>query len=79
MYQDFNEKTQYRKYKEVYQIYLNILKKTIKDCDAKIIEINKEIVKRAKRILNGKGKLKGSEGIGEVDNNDKLFILILKD
>ena len=70
------KKAQYRKFKEIYQIDMDILKQTIKDCDSKIREINKEIVKRAKRIANGKIKLKGGEGVFEVNDNDKLFMLI---
>ena len=34
---------QYRKYKEIYQVDLDIIKKTIKKCDSSIIEINKKI------------------------------------
>jgi phage anti-repressor protein len=34
---------QYRKYKEIYQVDLDIIKKSIKKCDASIIEINKKI------------------------------------
>ena len=42
-------KAQYRKYKEIYQIDLDILKLTIKDCDAKINEINISIDKKNKK------------------------------
>jgi len=58
---------------------LDILKKTIKDCDTKITEINKEIVKRAKRITSGKGKLRGGEGISEVNDTDHIYLLIPKE
>jgi hypothetical protein len=34
---------QYRKYKEVYRVDLDIIKKIIKNCDIEINEINKEI------------------------------------
>lgn len=73
------KKAQYRKYKEIYQIDLDILKKTIKDCDTKITEINTEINKRNTKVKNGKVKQKGGEGFTEISNNDKLFILIPKD
>lgn len=36
---------QYRKYKEVYRVDLDIIKKIIKNCDTEINEINKEIEK----------------------------------
>jgi hypothetical protein len=34
---------QYRKYKEVYRVDLDIIKKIIKNCDTEINQINKEI------------------------------------
>jgi hypothetical protein len=60
------KKAQYRKYKEVYQVDLSIIKKVIKDCDSKLIEINDEITKK-----NKKG---GSKKI--LDENDKIFIYL---
>jgi len=57
------KKSQYRKYKEIYRIDLDILKKIIKDCDAKINEINKNIVKN-----NQKG--------GNINNDEPLYLLI---
>lgn len=73
------KKAQYRKYKEIYQVDLDILKKTIKDCDTKITEINTEITKRNTKVKNRKVKQKGGDGLFEVDNNNKLFIWIPKD
>ena len=37
----YMKKAQYRKYKEIYQVDLDIIKKTIKNCDAEINEINR--------------------------------------
>jgi hypothetical protein len=65
------KKTQYRKYKEIYQVDLNIIKKTIKKCDKDIEEINKEINKK-------NNKQKGGIYYKNVDNDDKLFMLIPK-
>ena len=65
------KKAQYRKYKEIYQIDLDILKQIIKDCDAQINEINNEIDKRNK-------KLKGGNITKKIDNNEKIFLLIPK-
>jgi hypothetical protein len=63
------KKAQYRKYKEVYQIDLDILKQIIKNCDAQINKINTEIDKQNK-------KLKGGNIIKKIDNNEKLYLLI---
>jgi len=63
------KKSQYRKYKEIYQIDINILKKTIKDCEIKLKEINKEIIKSNKKQKGGKIK-------NIITNEEKLFMLI---
>ena len=60
------KKAQYRKYKEIYRINLDILKKTIENCDAKINEINNLVNKNNK-------KQKGGDII---DNNMILYLLI---
>ena len=39
----YMKKAQYRKYKEIYQVDLNIIKQTIKNCDANINKINEDI------------------------------------
>ena len=54
---------QYRKYKEIYQIDLDIIKQIIKTCDLNVAEIN--------------NKIKGG-GIQKEDINEKLFLLIPK-
>ena len=65
----FMKKAQYRKYKEVYQVDLNIIKKTIKNCDVEINEINKEIENK---------KQKGGKILNKIDNKEILYLLIPK-
>jgi hypothetical protein len=65
----YMKKAQYRKYKEIYQVDLNIIKQSIKDCDANINEINKEIDMKNK-------KQKGGNIINKLDNNTVLYMLI---
>jgi len=59
------KKAQYRKYKEVYQVDLSIIKRAIKDCDSKLVEINNEIMKKNKKGGNAK-KL--------ISDDDKIFL-----
>jgi len=65
------KKAQYRKYKEIYQVDLDIIKKTIKKCDKDIEEINKDIDKK-------NNKQKGGLILKKIDKDDKLFMLIPK-
>jgi hypothetical protein len=65
----YMKKAQYRKYKEVYQVDLDIIKKTIKNCDVKINEINKEIERKNK-------KQKGGKIINKIDEKEILYLLI---
>jgi hypothetical protein len=65
----FMKKAQYRKYKEVYQVDLDIIKKTIKNCDVEINEINKEIERKNK-------KQKGGTIINKIDEKEILYLLI---
>ena len=65
----YMKKAQYRKYKEVYQVDLNIIKKNIKKCDVEINEINKEIEKKNK-------KQKGGKILNKIDDNEILYLLI---
>jgi phage anti-repressor protein len=67
----YMKKAQYRKYKEVYRVDLDIIKKTIKNCDAEINEINKEIESRNK-------KQKGGKIFNKIDDNEVLYLLIPK-
>ena len=61
------KKAQYRKYKEVYQVNIDIIKKVIADCDAKLTEINYEITK-------SNNKQKGGKKI--ISDTDRLFLVI---
>ena len=65
----YMKKAQYRKYKEIYRVDLNIIKKTIKNCDAEINEINKEIESKNK-------KQKGGKILNKIDNKEILYLLI---
>ena len=67
----YMKKAQYRKYKEVYQVDLDIIKKTIKNCDVEINEINKEIESKNK-------KQKGGKILNKIDNKEILYLLIPK-
>ena len=58
---------QYRKYKEIYQVDLDILKEVIKNCDTKINEVNKKIESK---------KQKGGNILKNIDNKEKLYLLI---
>ena len=65
----FMKKAQYRKYKEIYQVDLDIIKKTIKNCDVEINEINKEIESKNK-------KQKGGKIINKINEKEILYLLI---
>lgn len=67
------KKSQYRKYKEVYQVDLNILKKTITGCDTKINEINNEIIKSNNKINK---KQNGGNTIKQINDDEPIFMLI---
>jgi hypothetical protein len=62
----YMKKAQYRKYKEIYQVDLDIIKKTIKNCDVEINEINKEIERKNKKQKGG----------NKINNNELLYLLI---
>ena len=59
---------QYRKYKEIYEVDLDIIKNVIKDCDVKLKEINDMIDKKNKKLKGGT--------IHKITENDKIYILI---
>jgi hypothetical protein len=65
----YMKKAQYRKYKEIYQVDLEIIKKTIKNCDVEINKINKEIDSKNKRQ-------KGGNILNKIDENERLYLLI---
>jgi len=60
---------QYRKYKEVYQVDIDIIKKVIKDCDSKLTEINDAISKQNQKKITKGGKTL-------ITKNDRLFMVI---
>ena len=63
------KKAQYRKYKEIYRVDLDIIKQVIQNCDTEINEINKEIEKKNK-------KQKGGALINKIDEKEILYLLI---
>ena len=65
----YMKKAQYRKYKEIYQVDLDIIKKTIKNCDVEINEINREIESKNKKQTGGKI-------MNKINDNDILYLLI---
>ena len=62
------KKALYRKYKEIYEVDLDIIKNVIKDCNVKLKEINDMIDKKNKKQKGGK--------IQKITNNDKIYMLI---
>ena len=72
------KKSQYRKYKEVYQVDLDILRKTIVDCDKKINEINNEIEKRNKKNIKNNLQIGGKKKESLITDNDIIYMLIPK-
>jgi hypothetical protein len=62
------QKAQYRKYKEIYRVNLDIIKNVIKVCDTKIKEINEKI--------DFKNNLKRNNYLKKITNDDKLYMLI---
>jgi len=75
----YMKKAQYRKYKEIYQVDLDIIKKTIKNCDAEINEINKEIKsknKKQNREIKDSSIFKGGKIINKINEKEILYLLI---
>ncbi len=62
------KKAQYRKYKEIYEVDIDIIKNVIKDCDVKLKEINDMIDKKNKKLKGGT--------IHKITENDKIYMLI---
>ena len=62
------KKAQYRKYKEIYEVDIDIIKNIIKDCDVKLKEINNMIDKKNKKQKGGK--------IQKITESDKIYLLI---
>jgi hypothetical protein len=67
------KKAHYRKYKEIYQVDLDIIKKTIKNCDTEITETNKDIEKHNKKQTK---KQNGGKLINLIDDKEILYMLI---
>jgi hypothetical protein len=65
----YMKEAKYRKYKEIYQVDINIIKRAIKDCDLKINEYNDNIIKYNK-------KQKGGTMKKIIDNNEILYMLL---
>jgi phage anti-repressor protein len=65
---NYMKKSQYRKYKEIYQVDIDIIKQVIKDCDVKLKQINNMIDKKNKKQVGGK--------IPNITENDKIYLLI---
>lgn len=65
---NFMKKSQYRKYKEIYEVDLDIIKNVIKDCDVKLKQINDMIEKKNKKQKGGK--------VNKITDDDKIFLLI---
>ena len=60
---NYMKQAQYRKYKEIYEVNIDIIKKVIKDCDTKIKEINDSIDNKNNKFKGGTIK-------------DKIYLLI---
>jgi hypothetical protein len=69
----FMKKAQYRKYKEIYRIDLDILKSIIKDCDTNINKMNININK-----YNIKAARTGRNLVKRIDDDEILYLLIPK-
>jgi phage anti-repressor protein len=65
---NYMKQAQYRKYKEIYKVDIDIIRKIIKDCDTKIKQINQLINKKNKKINGG--------GAPIITENDQLYLLI---
>lgn len=62
------KQAQYRKYKEIYEVDLDIIRTVIKDCDANLKQFNDRIDKKNKKGGN----------LPNITSNDKLYLLIPK-
>ena len=67
------KKAQYRKYKEIYEVDLYIIKKIIKNCDANINKINYLIYRKKKTLKGGKN----NEIKNKIKSNEKLYLIII--
>jgi len=65
---NYMKKSQYRKYKEIYEVDLDIIKEVIEDCDVKLKQINNMIDKKNKKQKGGVLK--------NITSTDKIYLLI---
>lgn len=66
--------TKYRKYKEIYNIDLDILKNVIYRCDTSIKQVKNEIKKSSKKTSKKSNNI--MLGGAKISQKDKLYILI---
>lgn len=65
---NYMKQSQYRKYKEIYQVDLNIIKKVIKDCDIKLKQIN--------NMINENNKKQKGGNLQNITDADQIYLLI---
>lgn len=65
---NYMKKSQYRKYKEIYEVDLDIIKEVVEDCDVKLKQINDMIDNKNKKQKGGK--------LQKITENDKIYLLI---
>jgi len=65
---NYMKQSQYRKYKEIYQVDLNIIKKVIKDCDIKLKQIN--------NMINENNKKQKGGNLQNITDTDQIYLLI---
>ena len=63
------KEAQYRKYKEIYEINIDIIKKVIKNCNSNLVQV---------KNIKTKKEIKGGANILKIKKNDKLFLSIDK-
>ena len=63
------KEAQYRKYKEIYEINIDIIKEVIKNCNSNLVKV---------KNIKTKKELKGGANILKIKKNDKLFLSIEK-
>jgi len=63
------KEAQYRKYKEIYEINIYIIKKVIKNCNSNLVQV---------KNIKTKKEIKGGANILKIKKNDKLFLSIDK-
>ena len=64
------KQSQYRKYKEIYEVDIDIIKSVIRDCDCSIKKVSEKMKLKSKNSIMSGGTLK---------DNEKLYMLIPKE